>query len=174
MICGGLANEARQCFCGNYCEISRQNERDELTFLRAAPPPSTPQSAAPVGDLTAKAAVSYLIDHIEYSDSYGVEGSSFQACLLCTGGGAPGVALVHDKICPVLRCETIAAEWVEELNDERAAPPPSTPQVIKDAFYAGYWSWFGPATKQELDRGCAELDEAWAEYEAALAKPGDS
>ena len=36
MICGGLSNEARQCFCGNYCEISRQNERDELTFLRAA------------------------------------------------------------------------------------------------------------------------------------------
>jgi hypothetical protein len=36
MICGGLANEARQCFCGIYCEISRQNERDELAFLRAA------------------------------------------------------------------------------------------------------------------------------------------
>lgn len=36
MTCGGLANEARQCFCGSECEIARQNERDELTFLRAA------------------------------------------------------------------------------------------------------------------------------------------
>lgn len=41
MTCGGLANEARQCFCGSECEIARQNERDELTFLRAAQPPST-------------------------------------------------------------------------------------------------------------------------------------
>lgn len=78
--------------------------------------------------LKAKAAVAYLIEHIEYSDSYGVEGSGFMACHLCSGGGAPGVRLVHDATCPVRRCEAVAGEWVAELNDERedsAAPVPS-------------------------------------------------
>lgn len=42
-------------------------------------------------------------------------------------------------------------------------------QQIKDAFYAGYWAWFGPASQKELDRGCSELDKSWLEYEAALA-----
>jgi len=46
---------------------------------------------------------------------------------------------------------------------------PTEKQQIKDAFYAGYWAWFGPASQKELDRGCSELDKSWLEYEAALA-----
>lgn len=43
-------------------------------------------------------------------------------------------------------------------------------QQIKDAFNAGYWAWFGPATNQELERGIAELDKSWSEYEATLSQ----
>jgi hypothetical protein len=35
MTCGGLANEARQCFCNSECEIARDNERAELAHLRS-------------------------------------------------------------------------------------------------------------------------------------------
>jgi hypothetical protein len=67
----------------------------------------------------AKAALAYLIDHIVYSDSYGVPKSDFQACHLCRGGGAPGVAMIHDPDCPVLRCEGIAEEWWQDYYDNQ-------------------------------------------------------
>lgn len=66
----------------------------------------------------AKAQVAFLIDRIEYSDSYGVPGSDFKCCHLCNGGGAPGVRFEHDSHCPVLRCEPIAAMWWEERDEE--------------------------------------------------------
>jgi hypothetical protein len=42
-------------------------------------------------------------------------------------------------------------------------------QQIKDAFNAGYWAWFGPANTWELERGMAEMEKSWAEYEDSLA-----
>jgi hypothetical protein len=67
----------------------------------------------------AKAALAYLIEHVEYQDSYGVHGSDFTACRLCHGGGAPGIKFEHEKLCPVTRCLPIAQEWWGEREEER-------------------------------------------------------
>lgn len=45
------------------------------------------------------------------------------------------------------------------------------PEALKHAFTAGYWLWFGPANKRELDDGLAEIEKGWLEYEAALSLP---
>lgn len=89
----------------------------------------------------AKAALAYLIDHITYQDSYGVQGSEFTCCRLCSGGGAPGVHFEHDETCPVLRCVAIGEEWwteQRELDKElEQLRRPSQPEMVgRDDFMA--------------------------------------
>lgn len=84
------------------------------------------------GEGKARAALAYLIDQIEYSDSYGVQGSGFMACHLCSGGGAPGVHLVHDADCPVTHVERVAAEWWDERQEERALSPPPVRESVRE------------------------------------------
>lgn len=79
---------------------------------------------------------------------------------------------LHDVIANAIskgRTYSGIQEAVREIQKLYAGHAQTEKQQIKDAFYAGYWAWFGPATKQELDRGCSELDESWLEYEAALS-----
>jgi hypothetical protein len=79
----------------------------------------------------AKAALAYLIDHITYQDSYGVDGSDFTCCHLCHGGGAPGIAFKHDDTCPVLRCEAIGEEWWAENRElDKQLQSLSQPETI--------------------------------------------
>jgi|GEM_PF-4288808 len=75
-------------------------------------------SRAEVGRL--KAHVAAIANACVYSDSYGVEGSSFQCCLCCTAGGAPGLPFEHTKDCPVGKAEETAERWYKERADEIA------------------------------------------------------
>lgn len=111
-----MSRDAIQCD-GENCGVIKRTPDEWNT---RAP---DPESAAEIERLRreigeAKAQVAFLIDRIEYSDSYGVPGSDFKCCHLCNGGGAPGVIFEHDSHCPVLRCEPIAAMWWEERDEE--------------------------------------------------------
>lgn len=158
LSCGG-PTICPKCDCGNFDAATVEKQARVIADLRAQLAGVAQAAPEPSDDaLHAKAAVSYLIDHIEYSDSYGVHGSDFQACLLCTGGGAPGVRLVHDENCPVQKCGPIAAEWVDELNAERAdTGAPAYQAADRDL---GFQSGFRLALKQcaEVVRFCGECD----------------
>jgi len=66
----------------------------------------------------AKAALAYLLDKLVYSDSYGVPGSEFHCCFLCSGGGSPNTPFRHDEECPALKCEGTGEEWWLEHQEE--------------------------------------------------------
>lgn len=64
----------------------------------------------------AKGKLALIVDRIVYSDSYGVPGSDFQCCHLCTGGGAPGVPFEHDERCPIRRVDRDYDQWFEDIR----------------------------------------------------------
>lgn len=96
--------------------VHEDTERGAAAIWNTRCPPA---QQVPEAEFKAKAALSYLIDAVEYSDSYGVHGSDFMCCHLCHGGGAPGVKLVHEDTCPVKRCEAVADEYWEEENERQ-------------------------------------------------------
>lgn len=59
----------------------------------------------------------HFVESVQYSDSYGVPGSDFAACLCCRGGGAPGVPLVHESHCPVGRSLDSYQDWCDEQRE---------------------------------------------------------
>jgi hypothetical protein len=65
---------------------------------------------------SAKAHVAAFIDRAEYADSYGVEGSGFMSCMLCQGGGAPGIRLVHNDDCP---CKGVPEQYLDGWKEHQ-------------------------------------------------------
>lgn len=88
---------------------------NEMATEILALPPSPEVERLRVERDEARAALAYVLDHAVYGDSYGVHGSDFHACHFCTGGGAPGVALVHETTCPIARYPDAVDEWFEEM-----------------------------------------------------------
>lgn len=64
----------------------------------------------------AKGKLALIVDRIVYSDSYGVPGSDFACCHLCTGGGAPGIPFEHDERCPVRSVERDYEQWFDDIR----------------------------------------------------------
>lgn len=64
----------------------------------------------------ARGKLALLVDRIVYVDSYGVPGSDFQCCHLCSGGGAPGIPFEHDERCPVRHLEPDYESWFEDIR----------------------------------------------------------
>lgn len=112
----------------------------------------------------AKAALAYLLDHVVYSDNYGVEGSGFAACRLCTGGGAPGISMDHEAECPVLRCEEIAEAWWNEKFEEQQ-------EELHEIIKAKDAQLF--VVEQELMRLRGIAYSSWQPIETAPIKPAD-
>lgn len=85
-----------------------------------------------------KAKLALFVDRAEYGDSYGVEGSSFQCCHYCRGGGAPGISLVHEPSCPVAASDVDVEEWLSEhkANEERWQMAVAAGKRV-EALYAG-------------------------------------
>lgn len=77
-----------------------------------------PDLSGEVRRLQANLAV--VLDRAVYSDSYGVLGSDFEACVFCTGGGAPGVAMKHDAACPITTYGAEADQFWEDYNAAEA------------------------------------------------------
>ena len=69
----------------------------------------------------AKGKLALLIDRVVYSDSYGVPGSDFTCCSLCTGGGAPGIPFEHDPTCPVKALEADYETWFDSIKETEDA-----------------------------------------------------
>lgn len=70
------------------------------------------------GNEILKAKLSALCEAVVVNDSYGVEGSSFQTCLACGAGGAPGIVFEHTTDCAVGRSEEVSERWFKERSDE--------------------------------------------------------
>lgn len=70
----------------------------------------------------AKAAVQHVAERAVYGNSYGVHGSDFTCCMMCQGGGAPGIAFKHDDDCPIIRCEAEAeVQYMDWFAENEAA-----------------------------------------------------
>lgn len=59
-----------------------------------------------------------LSEAVVIHDSYGVQGSDFDTCLVCQAGGAPGIPFKHAADCPVGRAEESANQWCREHQEE--------------------------------------------------------
>lgn len=69
----------------------------------------------------AQGKLALIVDRIVYSDSYGVPGSDFMCCHLCSGGGAPGIPFEHDAACPVRNVEQAYEQWWDAQRESEDA-----------------------------------------------------
>lgn len=150
------SNEACERACGIlFCNLMTDRMAMQMADLIRAL--CAERDEACTGNEILKAKLSALCEAVVVNDSYGVEGSSFQTCLACGAGGAPGIVFEHTTDCAVGRSEEVSERWFKERSDELKEYEDEEKRLLARA----------EAAESELSslraKGCGVSEEAIAE-----------
>lgn len=146
--------------------VLKANEGVEVTALIRAL--CAERDEACTGNEILKAKLSALCEAVVVNDSYGVEGSSFQTCLACGAGGAPGIVFEHTTDCAVGRSEEVSERWFKERSDELKEYEDEEKRLLARAEAAESELSSLRAKNDELAQSCTELERrVQADYAAS-------